>query len=80
MGRKHALPPVWGFYVGGYQVLKKWLSYREYALLGRALTREETREVTGIARRIAALILLQPKQDENYGAVKGSAFTWPDGA
>ena len=27
--------PVWQYTLGGYQVLKKWLSYRESALLGR---------------------------------------------
>jgi hypothetical protein len=52
--------PVWQFTIGGYQVIKKWLSYREFELLGRALTPDEAREVTHMARRIAALILLQP--------------------
>ena len=28
---------VWGYKLGGYQVLKKWLSYRERGVLGRAL-------------------------------------------
>ena len=26
---------VWKYTIGGYQVMKKWLSYRERALLGR---------------------------------------------
>jgi hypothetical protein len=30
--------PVWEFTIGGYQVIKKWLSYREKPLLGRGLT------------------------------------------
>ena len=38
---------VWEFRIGGYQVIKKWLSYREAAVLGRALTTAEAREVTG---------------------------------
>ena len=38
--------PVWDFTIGGYQVIKKWLSYREFALLGRALTPDEAREVS----------------------------------
>ena len=25
---------VWEYYIGGYQVIKKWLSYREQELLG----------------------------------------------
>ena len=28
---------VWKYTIGGYQVMKKWLSYRERALLGRDL-------------------------------------------
>ena len=61
---------VWDYTIGGYQVIKKWLSYREFDLLGRALTPDEAREVTHMARRIAALILLQPELDGNYQAVK----------
>ena len=58
--------------MGGYQVMKKWLSYREQSLLGRALTPDEVREVMHMARRIAALILLQPELDRNYQAVKAA--------
>ena len=29
---------IWDYKLGGYQVLKKWLSYRERDVLGRALT------------------------------------------
>ena len=64
--------PVWDYTIGGYQVIKKWLSYREFALLGRALTPDEAREVTHMARRIAALILLQPELDKNYQTVKAA--------
>jgi hypothetical protein len=67
---------VWEYRIGGYQVIKKWLSYREEELLGRALTPDEAREVTSMARRIAAIILLQPKLDDNYHTVKASAFDW----
>jgi hypothetical protein len=63
---------VWDYTIGGYQVMKKWLSYREFELLGRALTPDEAREVTHMARRIAALILLQPELDKNYQAVKSA--------
>jgi hypothetical protein len=69
---------VWSYTIGGYQVLKKWLSYREHGLLGRALTADEAREVTHNARRIAALLQLQPKLDENYAAVKADAAPWSD--
>ena len=68
---------VWDYHIGGYQVIKKWLSYREDKILGRALKPEEAREVMNTARRIAAIILLQPKLDENYESVKAAAFAWP---
>jgi len=67
---------VWDYIIGGYQVLKKWLSYREHALLGRALTTEEAREVTHTARRLAALILLQPELDANYQRVQAASYPW----
>jgi len=46
-------------------------------LLGRSLTKEEAREVMHIARRIAALLLLDPALDANYQRVKQSATTSP---
>lgn len=60
---------VWDYTLGGYPVLKKWLSYRESALLGRALTADEAAEFTRLARRIAALLALAGKLDANYAAV-----------
>jgi hypothetical protein len=66
---------VWDYTIGGYQVIKKWLSYREFNLLGRALTPDEAREVTHMGRRIAALILLQPELDRNYQAVKAATVS-----
>lgn len=68
---------VWNFHIGGYQVIKKWLSYREHDLLGRALTPDEGREVMNMARRIAAILLLQPELDANYERAKSSAYDWP---
>ena len=44
---------------------------------GRALTAEEAREVTHIARRLAALILLQPELDANYLRAKAASHSWP---
>jgi hypothetical protein len=71
-GWRNVPEKVWDYTLGGYQVIKKWLSYREHELLGRALTPDEAREVTHMARRIAALILLQPELDKNYQAVKAT--------
>ena len=65
---------VWGYYIGGYQVIKKWLSYRERDLLGRPLTMEEVREVTNMARRLAAIVLMEPALNVNYLAVKNSCY------
>ncbi|MET0398557.1 MAG: type ISP restriction/modification enzyme [Longimicrobiaceae bacterium] len=67
---------VWEYTLGGYQVIKKWLSYREQPLLGRPLTVEEVREVTGMVRRIAAILLLEPALDGAYAAVKGATYPW----
>ncbi len=68
---------VWEYTIGGYQVIKKWLSYRELELLDRPLTPEEAREVMNMARRIAAIVLLEPALDANYQAVKADTFAWP---
>jgi len=67
---------VWDYTIGGYQVIKKWLSYREHKLLGRALTVDEAREVMNIARRIAAILLLEPSLDANYQAIKTATYNW----
>ena len=47
---------VWGYKLGGYQVLKKWLSYREMDVLKRPMRPEEVRHFTDTARRIAAIL------------------------
>jgi hypothetical protein len=57
---------VWSYTIGGYQVIKKWLSYREKPLLGRGLTSDEVRYVTEMARRLTALVALQSSLDDNY--------------
>ena len=68
---------VWKYTIGGYQVMKKWLSYRERALLGRYLKPDQARYVTAMARRIAALVLLEPAFDANYERVKAETYPWP---
>jgi len=57
---------VWRFTIGGYQVLKKWLSYREHTLLRRPLTDAEALHFRSVARRLTALVLLGPALDGNY--------------
>jgi hypothetical protein len=71
---------VWEYTIGGYQVMKKWLSYREAKLLGRPITPEEAHYVRDMARRIAGICLLQPKLDGNYAAVKANAYVWGERA
>ncbi len=46
---------VWRYKLGGYQVLKKWLSYRERNILGCMFSPEEVQHFTDTARRIAAI-------------------------
>jgi hypothetical protein len=57
---------VWTLTVGGYPVLKKWLSYREFKVLGRPLRLEEFTYVTEVVRRLKALLLLREELDANY--------------
>jgi hypothetical protein len=68
---------VWKYTIGGYQVMKKWLSYRERALLGRDLKPDEARYVSEMTRRIAAILLLEPALDANYERVKADTYPWP---
>jgi hypothetical protein len=68
---------VWSYYIGGYQVIKKWLSYREQPLLGRSLTIQEAWEVTHMARRLTGIVLMEPALDEKYQTVKAHPYPWP---
>ncbi len=56
----------WDYKIGGFQVLRTWLSYRGKRALGRDLTVGEARTFTAIARRLTALVLLGPELDANY--------------
>jgi hypothetical protein len=68
---------VWNYTLGGYQVLKKWLSYREAVLLGRPLTADEALDFTKHVRRIAALLALHPALDSHYRASATPAVSEP---
>ena len=48
---------VWTYKLGGYQILKKWLSCREREILGRGLTPEDIQYFTDTARRIGAIVV-----------------------
>ena len=45
----------WDYKIGGFQVLRKWLSYREERVLQRALTVGEARTFTHLVRRLTEL-------------------------
>ena len=47
---------IWTYKLGGYQVLKKWLSYRERSILERPLLPEEVQHFIDTARRIGAIL------------------------
>ncbi|MYA07356.1 MAG: N-6 DNA methylase [Holophagales bacterium] len=50
---------VWQYRLGGYQVLKKWLSYRERPVLGRPLDLDEVQHFMEVARRVSALLCVK---------------------
>ena len=68
---------VWNYTLGGYQVLKKWLSYREFPLLGRPLSSEEAAYLSQVVRRISAILLLGPALDASYQAILPTATGLP---
>ena len=71
---------VWEYFIGGYPVVKKWLSYREENVLGRPLTKDEAREVTGMVRRLTSIVLMADQLDTNYARVRDNASIWPSAA
>lgn len=62
--------------LGGYQIIKKWLSYRANDVIGRSITREEVREIRDISRRIASILLLEKSLDANYMRIKADYYQW----
>ena len=60
--------------IGGYPVVKKWLSYRERKVLGRALRTEELTFVTQMVRRLKASLLLAPELDANYSTTAAASL------
>jgi Type ISP C-terminal specificity domain/N-6 DNA Methylase len=70
---------VWAYTLGGYQVLKKWLSYREAAVLGRALTGDEALHFAKTARRITEILCMGPALDAAHAKARDCAVPWVDG-
>ena len=57
---------VWNYKLGGYQVLKKWLSYRERDVLGRVLSPEEVQYFAETTRRIGEVLPVQKDLKNGY--------------
>jgi len=73
----HAVPSeVWDFTIGGYQVIKKWLSYREKSVLGRDLSLSEAKQLTAMIRRIVAVVLLTDELNDIYRVSRDHSVTW----
>ena len=63
---------VWNYRLGGYQVLKKWLSYREQGVLGRVLDADEVQHFSDTARRIAAILIITSQDAGSTSRHSGS--------
>ena len=52
-----------------------------FGMIFQCLDRDslKARELMNIARRIAAILLLEPSLDGNYQAIKNSTYSWPEG-
>lgn len=59
---------MWEAHIGGYQVLKKRLSYRDRPILDRPWTGEEVSHVQATARRLVAILLMGPDLDASFRA------------
>jgi hypothetical protein len=70
---------IWEHTIGGYPVLKKWLSYRCLTTLNRALRPDEAAYFTQTARRLAAIRLLESRLNRNYALNRDAALTLSTG-
>ena len=68
--------PVWEMLIGGYLVLKKWLSYRDERILGRALHDSEAHEFENIIRRLTLLWSMTDDLNANYSACAANVWAW----
>lgn len=69
---------VWNYTAGGYQALKKWLSYREKEVLGRSLRGEEMLHFAQTARRITEMLTMGPALDDAHRSARIDALAWPE--
>ena len=64
---------VWSYTLGGYPVLKKWLSYRETEVMGRPLRGEEMLHFAKTVRRITEILCMGPALDAVHALARESA-------
>jgi hypothetical protein len=67
---------VWSYTAGGYQALKKWLSYRETAIMGRPLRGEEVLHFAQTARRITEILAMGPALNATHDEARADAIVW----
>lgn len=53
---------VWNYRLGGYQVPKKWLSYRERRVLGREFRMEEAGYFSEVGKRVGGIVMAMHRQ------------------
>jgi hypothetical protein len=70
---------VWEYTLGGYQVLKKWLSYREFDILARPLSGAEALDFSKTSRRITEILCMGPALDAAHAEAVQCALPWVDG-
>ncbi|HEX8341104.1 MAG TPA: type ISP restriction/modification enzyme [Tepidisphaeraceae bacterium] len=70
---------VWNYELGGHQVLKKWLSYRESDVLGRALRGDEILHFAQTARRITEILCMGPALDAAHSSARTNSVAWKGG-
>ena len=68
---------VWQCHIGGYRVLKKWLSYRSRNVTNAPMSVEEAAHFTSTARRLAKLYLMSDELNENYRSCRDAAYEYP---
>lgn len=68
----------WGYKLGGFLVLKKWLSYRDYSVTMEDLARPEVTQFQEVACRLSCIALLSEQLNHNYATAKESARVYDE--
>ena len=65
-------PEIWEYQIGGYQVIKKWLTYRK----GRMLSAEDIKHVCRTASALHKTIEIQREIDEIYPEIESDIIVF----